>query len=417
MLKTINPGARTGCVHVPSSKSMAHRQLVISALGEKPSHLSLNGISDDIRATAECLNALGARITQHSTSFDVEPIQAANIPDHIVLYPKESGTTLRFMLPLIGVLGVNATVCPEGRLMNRPIRELTDELSRHGMRLDFEKNKIRASGKLQPGDYILPGNVSSQYISALLLSLPRLEGDSRVSVIGKAESAAYVSMTLSALRTAGITITEQSPSFLIHGPQRYMPPASAAVEGDWSNAAFFLCMGALSNKGITVKGLDLASVQGDRQILAIISWMGGSVTECEAWITVKKDKLDPIDLDASQIPDLVPAVSVLMALADGESRFTNAGRLRLKESDRLENTCSFLNAIGASARISGDDIVISGKASLSGGEADACNDHRIAMALTLAACRCRNPVTIIGAEAVNKSFPGFFKQFDSLEEE
>lgn len=415
MIRTVLPGSRTGNVRAPSSKSMVHRQLVIAALAERPSRLAVDGVSDDILATIGCLNALGADITFAGDTLTVVPIDTEKLKARVTLLPRESGTTLRFILPLIGVLGVSADIIPEGRLASRPLRELTDELSSHGMSFSFYENVIHASGRLLPGDYVLPGNVSSQYISALLLTLPKLGDDSRLTVTGTVESKAYIGLTVSALKTAGVQIDEKNNVFFIKGNQKYLPVHSSAVEGDWSNAAFFLCMGALSRKGISVSGLDPYSLQGDRQIVDILARMGAKVSVSDSSITIKRGVLKAITLDVSQVPDLVPAVSTLMALADGTSRITNARRLRLKESDRLETTCAFLRAIDADAALDGDDIVINGKRELAGGEADAFNDHRVAMALTLAACGCKSPVVIRGAEAVNKSFPDFFTRFDCLE--
>ena len=417
MIRTISPVSRTGSVRAPSSKSMAHRQLVIASLAEHPSRLVIDGISDDILATIDCLRALGSDIALSDAALTVVPIDTKKLKEHATLLPRESGTTLRFMLPLIGALGISADIFPEGRLASRPLRELTDELGRHGMRFSFGTESIHASGRLLPGEYVLPGDVSSQYISALLLTLPKLDGDSSLTVTGTVESKAYIDMTVSSLRNAGVQIEDQVNVYFIRGAQKYAPAESSDVEGDWSNAAFFLCMGALSRKGITLSGLDPDSLQGDRQIVEILARMGAQISISGDQITVKRGKLNALTLDVSQIPDLVPAVCALMALADGTSRIMNARRLRLKESDRLKTTCAFLRAIGADAAPDGDCIVINGKSVLSGGEADSFGDHRIAMALTLAAGGCENPVIIKVAEAVSKSFPEFFKRFDCLEAE
>ena len=417
MIRVVDPGPRNGCVRIPSSKSMAHRQLVIAALSEHPSRLTIDGVSDDIRATVDCLSALGAQISRRGDTLTVIPLKREKAEKRVILLPRESGTTLRFMLPLVGMLGLEAEIMPEGRLSGRPVKELACELNRHGMNISFGSKSIHASGKLQPGSYSLPGNVSSQYISALLLVLPLLSGDSSVTVTGTIESKGYIDLTLFALRNAGVIVKEQAGTYLIRGSQKYLPAELSTVEGDWSNAAFFLCMGALSRKGIEADGLNCDSRQGDRKIMDILSGMGACVSLSDTRIYVKKGCLNAVTLDVSQIPDLVPAVSVLMALADGESRITNAYRLRLKESDRLSTTCAFLRALGAEAALDGNDILIRGRPMLTGGEADACGDHRIAMALALAASGCGQPVTIKGADAVNKSFPDFFTRLDSLEEE
>ena len=285
------------------------------------------------------------------------------------------------------------------------------------MRLQQDGTILHTDGQLIAGDYSLPGNVSSQFISGLLFALPLLGGNSTLAVTGALQSARYVSMTEQALAEAGILTKKDGPVWQIGGGQRYASPAVQTVEGDWSNAAFFLCMGALSATGVTVTGLNSTSLQADRAITEILVRFGAELTVSEDAVTVRRGVLHGITLDAGPIPDLVPVVSCLAALCDGETRVENAARLRLKESDRLQTTAALLSALGGSVRELPDGLIISGRGRLSGGTADACGDHRIAMSAAMAACGCEGPVTVSGSECVAKSYPAFWEDFASLKED
>lgn len=411
MTVTLAPGARSGSVDIPASKSQAHRLLICAALSQKPVKLLCEGLSRDIEATAACLRALGAQIAFMPGSIRVCPGGERSS----VLRCGESGSTLRFLLPVAGALGRSAEFRREGRLPDRPLFPLDRELRRHGMALTERGASLFCEGRLQPGAYSLPGDVSSQFFSGLLLALPLLGGESRLQTEGALQSAGYLDMTLDALRQSGIEIKRDDSGFLVPGGQRYALPETAAVEGDWSNAAFFLCMGALSEKGAAVRGLSAASRQGDRAIVPLLRQFGADVAVSEDAVLVRKSALRGCVIDAAQIPDLVPALAALAALAEGETRIEHAGRLRLKESDRLSSVCAMLRALGADCRELPDGLEIHGRPSLPGGAADACGDHRIAMAAALAACGCEGPVQLAGAEAVEKSYPRFWADFSSLE--
>ena len=415
MTRTVAPGPRAGVIQIPASKSQAHRMLICAALSREPSRLILDGFSADIEATMQCLEALGARCEETANGLSVTPVGVC--PAQARLDVGESGSTLRFLLPVLGALGVQAEIRMHGRLPERPLSPLWEVLEAHGMRLQQDGTILHTDGQLIAGDYSLPGNISSQFISGLLFALPLLGGNSTLTVTGALQSARYVSMTEQALAEAGILTKKDGPVWQIGGGQCYASPAVQTVEGDWSNAAFFLCMGALSATGVTVTGLSSTSLQADRAITEILVRFGAELTVSEDAVTVRRGVLHGITLDAGPIPDLVPVVSCLAALCDGETRVENAARLRLKESDRLQTTAALLSALGGSVRELPDGLIISGRGRLSGGTADACGDHRIAMSAAMAACGCEGPVTVSGSECVAKSYPAFWEDFASLKED
>lgn len=415
MTRTVAPGPRAGVIQIPASKSQAHRMLICAALSREPSRLILDGFSADIEATMQCLEALGARCEETANGLSVTPVGVC--PAQARLDVGESGSTLRFLLPVLGALGVQAEIRMHGRLPERPLSPLWEVLEAHGMRLQQDGTILHTDGQLIAGDYSLPGNVSSQFISGLLFALPLLGGNSTLTVTGALQSARYVSMTEQTLAEAGILTKKDGPVWQIGGGQRYASPAVQTVEGDWSNAAFFLCMGALSATGVTVTGLNSTSLQADRAITEILVRFGAELTVSEDAVTVRRGVLHGITLDAGPIPDLVPVVSCLAALCDGDTRVENAARLRLKESDRLQTTAALLSALGGSVRELPDGLIISGRGRLSGGTADACGDHRIAMSAAMAACGCEGPVTVSGSECVAKSYPAFWEDFASLKED
>ena len=416
MKRTIIPGARTGRVHIPASKSQAHRLLICAALGEEKTEVVCDGISADIAATAKCLRALGAAVEETEAGFLVSPIK--KVPEgRCELYCGESGSTLRFLLPVVGALGAQAAFHREGRLPQRPLAPLDGVLTAHGMTLFEDGDLLLCSGQLQAGNYEIAGNVSSQYISGLLMALPRLAGESTLTVTGTLESAAYVAMTEDALRLSDVEFSKNGASYAIPGGQRFRLPARTAVEGDWSNAAFFLCMGALAKEGIRVEGLNLKSSQGDRGVLDVLRAFGAEVSEEENAVTVRRGTLRGVTIDASPIPDLIPVLSVVASVAAGETRVENAYRLRLKESDRLQSTANLLRALGGRVEEKEDGLTISGVPALHGGSAETQNDHRLAMSAAVAACAAMGEVTVDNDACVAKSYPRFWEDYGSLKGE
>lgn len=415
MNRTLSGGARAGAVTIPCSKSQAHRMLICAALSDVPSCLCLNATNDDIAATVRCLRALGAEIDEQDGTLHIRPLPGSMTSAQLDV--GESGSTLRFLLPVLGALGVSAEVRMHGRLPERPLSPLQELLQAHGMTLRRCGDVLHVSGQLTAGDYTLPGSVSSQFVSGLLFALPLLSGESTLTVTGELQSARYVAMTEHALRAAGIAVQKAGQSYHISGNQTCHASAAQMVEGDWSNAAFFLCMGALSKTGVTVHGLAQDSLQADRAILELLTRFGAEVRVDGASVTVRRGALHGITVDAGPIPDLIPTVSVLAALAEGETHIENAARLRLKESDRLATTAALIRALGGQVQEGPDTLTITGVPMLQGGTADAAGDHRIAMSAAVAACGCAGTVIVTGSECVAKSYPAFWDDFSSLKED
>ncbi len=415
MNRIVSPGMRRGRLTVPASKSAAHRFLICAALSAAESTLLCDGVSQDIAATMDCLNALGADIAcEGAESIRVRPIRerAAGVKQ---LFCRESGSTLRFLLPVLGALGESAVFHMAGRLPERPLAPLDALLVSRGQSLRKEGALLACSGRLQAGEYRIAADVSSQYISGLLLALPLLSADSELILVGKRESAPYIAMTESALRHSGICVEKTADGYHIRGGQQYRLSGSLRVERDWSSAAFPLCLGALSADGISLAEMDLASAQGDKQILDILAGFGARVETKDGLVCVRKGSLRGQRIDAAQIPDLVPVISVVAAVAEGETRIVNAGRLRLKESDRIRTTAAMLRALGGEAAETADGLVIKGKPCLHGGFVDPAGDHRIAMAAAVAAAACKEVVTVKDPECVAKSYPRFWADLDALE--
>ncbi|MBQ8409514.1 MAG: 3-phosphoshikimate 1-carboxyvinyltransferase [Clostridia bacterium] len=391
-----------------SSKSEAHRYLICAALGDRVCEIVCTDTNADIDATAECLNALGADIQRTADGFLVNPI--SEIRKNQILDCNESGSTLRFLLPLASALGANCQFIMRGRLANRPLSPLYELLCSNGMSLSPQGvSPLEVKGKIPAGNYSVAANVSSQYISGLLFALSVAEGDSTLTLEEKIESAPYIGMTLDALLAFGANVTfdESTGAFKIKGKRRLTSPERLTVGGDWSNAAFPLVAGAIGESSVNVYGLDLNSRQGDRRILTVLQRMGALITYNNDSITVHPSPLSGIEIDAADIPDLVPILAVAASVANGETRIFNAARLRLKESDRIESVCSTLSSLGAEIIATNDGMIIRGQKILSGGTVDSYNDHRIAMSAAIASLVCSSPVTISGFEAINKSYPTF----------
>ncbi len=426
MTKQILPGPRSGSFRPPVSKSDAHRRLLSAALSGSGSVLLDGTPADDLLATVRCLRALGAVIREAPADNGQILLQTEQAPGNtqqdpatVELFCGESGTTFRFLLPVAAALGANALFRLDGRLPDRPVAELAAALEANGVRIEKTGPALSCSGRLHPGTYHIPGNVSSQFISGLLFALPLLEGESVLSVEGDPVSAPYISLTERTLADCGIRWeTERTGSafnYRIPGNQIYRAPEFVRPEADWSGAAPFLCMGACHEAGVLGCGLNDHSLQGDRAVLSLLQAFGAVVERKEDGIRVRRGRLTATDVDASQIPDLVPVLAALASGADGTTTIHHAARLRQKESDRLRTTAEMLRALGAAVSETDDGLRITGKPFLTGGETDSYGDHRIAMAAAVAASFCRRPVFVRNAGCVSKSFPSFWTQFDRLE--
>lgn len=411
MIRQIEPSLLGGSIPAIVSKSDAHRLLICAALADAPTRLRLSSRSEDIEATLRCLIALGARAEKlEADLFQIYPLADVNGP--CLLDCGESGSTLRFLLPLAAALRRDIRFIGHGRLPSRPLEPLLSRLIACDAQISGSALPLETHGGLRGGDFLLPGDVSSQYISGLLFALPLLPEESRILLTTAPQSRPYIEMTLACLRRFGICIRDLENGWQIPGGQRYRSPREVTAEGDWSNAAFWLCAGALGKK-ITVTNLSQNSLQGDRQIVSLLRRFGAEVTQTAAETTVCPAPLKGIAIDASQIPDLVPVLSVVACAAEGQTEIYNAGRLRLKESDRLSAISGQLQALGGRVIESQDSLLIKG-CPLVGGKVSGYHDHRMVMAAAIAALRCSGAVQIDGAEAVQKSYPGFFEDYERL---
>ncbi len=407
----ISPSRLSGRISAISSKSDAHRALICAALSDAPTELSLNGSSIDIETTIRCLQSLGAAFDVSENSIRVRPIgRAAQAAE---LNCAESGSTLRFLLPVAAALGCAASFTGQGRLPERPVSPLKEELEAHGCQLDRAHLPIALSGQLQGGGFTLPGNVSSQFLTGLLLCFPLLPEGGEIALTTALESAGYVEMTVQTMRRFGVHVQRTEQGFRVPAGQRYRSPGRLAICGDWSSAAFWLCAGALSGE-IACGGLDENSAQGDRAVEPLLAQMGAQVCRAGQEVTVRPGTLSAIQIDAGNIPDLIPVLAAVAAAASGQTRIVNAARLRIKESDRLRSVTDILRRLGAEIEELPDGLIIRGKPRLKGGEVSSWGDHRIAMSAAIASLACEKDVIIRDAQVVSKSYPGFWADFEKL---
>lgn len=411
MTVTIMPAQIGGEVKAIASKSQAHRMLICAALSDCPCEIICGEASADIEATVSCLNSLGAKITRCNESYKVTPI--SEIPKKAELDCGESGSTLRFILPVVGALGVDAKIKMHGRLPERPLSPLREELEKKGCVIEQSGDVLRCRGQLESGEFVIDGGVSSQFISGLLFALPLLSEESKITVTGRLQSKKYVDMTLEAQEKFGVVPKRTESGFEIK-PGSYTSPNALTVEGDWSNSAFWLTAGALSENPVKCFGIRKSSLQGDKAICEVLSRFGAKVAWQEDFAEACKAGLSAAEIDASDIPDLVPIIAAVASVARGKTVIKNAERLRIKECDRLRAVSKTLGALGADITETADGLIIVGKERLFGGEIDSCNDHRIAMTAAIASIVCESEVKILGAEAVNKSYPTFFEDFKKL---
>ncbi len=451
----------SGTVDAIASKSDAHRTLIGAALGDKATRLNMNSSSEDIGATIECLKALGAEIDWDDKSIIVHPIKAQDCSKEkeVILDCGESGSTIRFLMPVVAALGIDAVFTGKGRLPERPQTYLLRALNDNGCVTSKDGEfPIKISGRLKSGIFTLPGDVSSQYITGLLFALPLLSGDSEIRITTPLQSRPYVDMTISTLKKFGIEVSEtddgfhvkggqkyvspvsekgqhgfyirgntayfppgtdnsagpdssKGKGFLIKGDQRYYPPGSefsaeTDIEGDWSNAAFFVCCGALN--GMKINGLNLSSVQGDKVCVDIVEEMGAKVTRDKDYVEISKGELKGTVIDASDCPDLVPVLASFACYVKGRTEIKGAKRLRLKESDRLAAVSELIRKAGGDVTERENGLIIEGGKELKKEfTVSSFNDHRLVMAAALLSYNSK--VTITDAEVVNKSYPGFFE--------
>ena len=394
----ITPHKLSGTVHIPASKSMAHRAIICAALSGGTSHITGVTFSKDIYATLAVMKALGA---EYSINGDEITVSGIGTPSaEATADCCESGSTLRFLIPVAAALGTKTTFLGQGRLPERPITPYLRELPPRGITFDYPNTMpFTIEGRLQPGEFRLEGDISSQFITGLLFALPLLNGDSDIVLTSPLQSKPYADMTIDCMAKFGVTVTETESGYHIAGNQTYRA-ADLAVEGDFSQAAFFFAANALGN-AVTLENIPQNSVQGDRKIVEILR---------EMWYNNKETLL----VNAADIPDLVPILAVAASLCPRNVRIYGAERLRIKESYRLETTAALLNALGGSVQITPDGLDITPVSGFTGGTVDSAGDHRIAMCAAIAATRASGDVIVRGAHCVEKSYPAFFEDYQSL---
>lgn len=407
-----SPFVPNGTVNVPPSKSDVHRAIICAAMANGVSRISPVALSNDIKATIGCIKALGADAVLENNVLTVDGTNMYKNKTAL-LDCGESGSTLRFFIPIAAVGNINATFVGKGKLPQRPIGIFTEALPKAGTVCKTEGGlPLEIKGQLKSGIFKIPGNVSSQFITGLLLALPILEGDSEIVLTSPLESVGYIAMTIRTMKQFGVNIQATEKGWHIKGGQTYKS-CNYTTDGDWSQAAFFMVLGAVSGK-VTVKGVAKDSTQGDKKCAEILARFGAKVTQIDNEVTVEKGELKAITIDASQIPDLVPVLSVCAAFAEGTTKIINAERLRIKECDRLKATAELLNNLGGKVKELSDGLEITGVSSLKGGNVNGYNDHRIVMSAAVCAARSDGDITATFAMSINKSYPDFYIDYNSI---
>ncbi len=406
------PFVPCGTVNIPPSKSDVHRAIICAALSKGKCTISPVALSNDIKATIGVIEDLGGLI---SIENDKLIIDGTNIfkTDNVTLDCGESGSALRFFIPVAAAGGINATFTGHGLLPQRPIGIFTDALPKAGVKCETEGGlPLKISGKLQSGRFEIPGNISSQFITGLLLALPLLDGDSDIILTSPIESVGYINMTIYTMAQFGVKIDKTNFGWHIKGRQTYKPN-NYITDGDWSQAAFFMVSAAINGK-VTVNGVNKNSAQGDKEIVKLLEMFGAKVEQNEKSVTVEKGELRALTIDASQIPDLVPVLTVCAAFAKGTSKIINAERLRIKECDRLTATADLINSLGGNVRELPGGLEIDGCQKLCGGFAEGCNDHRIVMSAGVCAAGLDGEIECTYALSINKSYPDFYKDYNNI---
>lgn len=414
----IQPCNLSGEITIPPSKSISHRAIICAALSRGICKIKNVMLSDDVQATINAISALGASC---NLSDDVLTVDGRNMlaVENAIIDCDESASTLRFLIPVAATEGVNVCFIGKGKLPSRPIGIYLQCLPKKGVTCECKNClPLKIKGKLQPGQFLIPGDVSSQFITGLLMALPVLDGDSEIILTSDLESAGYINVTLSVLEAFGIEIGKTQHGYYIKGNQSYKP-TDFTVEGDWSQASYFIAAATLSkdpNTQITIKGLNKNSLQGDKIAIDLFSKFGADIKFVGDDLVVRPGggPIKPIRFDASQAPDIVPTVAFTAMFADGITVICGAYRLKLKECDRLTASSLGINCMGGLSQTESDGIVIFGKNFIKGGIVESYNDHRMIMAMAVTAVRTNNDVVINHVQHVNKSYPTFFEDFNRL---
>ena len=415
----IKPSTLNGTIEIPPSKSYSHRAVIAAALAEngKKSRVDNLKFSVDITTTTDIMENWGAKIKRFESALEIVGNDGKVVPKDKYVQCNESGSTIRFLIP-IGITNENELVFDgKGKLVDRPLASYYKIFDKQGIFYKNENGKLplTVNGKLKAGNYEIEGNISSQFITGLLYALPLLDGDSKLTINKNLESKGYIDLTLEILKLAGIEIVNNDyKNFDIKGNQIYKP-FDYTVEGDYSQVAFWIVAGIISaNRDNEVKCLHVNknSLQGDREIIEIVTRMGANLEIFDDYVIVKPSKTKGTVIDISQCPDIAPILTVLAALSEGETRIINGERLRIKESDRITSIKTELNKLGANVTEEGDSLIIQGVQGFTGGvTVSAWNDHRIAMSLAVASSRCEKEIILEEAESVRKSYPHFWDDF------
>ena len=412
MSEEILPSILKGEIKAPPSKSMSHRALIAAALSNGISKISNVAFSEDIIATIKALEQIGATFKIKKDIVIVKGVKSIKQP-HRAVDCNESGSTLRFLIPIFSLCNKEVIFTGKESLLKRPQTVYEKIFKKKPNYYKNENDKIMVKGFLKPKNYIIDGSVSSQFITGLLYSLPLLNGNSTIEIVNTLESKSYIDLTIDMLQEFNIQIKTTENGYLIEGNQVFSP-SNYKVEGDYSQAAFFLVGGAI-NGGVKVTDLMPESKQGDRAIVDVLSKVNSPVIHMENGLTTVNSNTKGTIVDISNCPDLGPIISLLLCVSKGTSKIINAGRLRIKESDRIESTVQTLSALGANIKSVNDEIIIQGKKTLQGGiTVDSYNDHRIAMMISIAASLCENPVILTNPMAINKSYPSFYIDYKSI---
>lgn len=408
---TLFPTGLQGRLSSPTSKSLTHRALICAALAKGKSTITNVVMSEDIRATLFALEQIGAKFDIKDQNIEVRGIKNLRAPNQPIDC-NESGSTLRFLIPLLSLTNKSVEFTGKESLLTRPQDVYKSVFEEDEIEFLHTPQKIMVNGSIKARKYTIDGSISSQFFTGLMFALPLLKDDSYITIAGTLESEGYIDLTMDILEKYGVTIHAIENGYYIPGNQSYTP-FDYTVEGDYSQAAFFL-VGGILNGSLAIDNLPHESLQGDKEIIEIIKHMKGRLIYTENGFVANKSNTSGIKIDISNCPDLGPIVALLGCLSKGTTTIVNASRLRIKESDRIESTVNALQALGANIKAEGDDIIIRGKNSLEGGTVDSQNDHRIAMMASIAALVCENEVVLHGANAVNKSYPHFFDDYTSV---
>jgi len=407
----ITPGSMTGSIAVPPSKSQTHRAIIAASLAKGKTVIHNAAVNDDVAATIAAMAKIGVKIINNGSQLIVNGVSRIVVSDDNIIDCNESGSTLRFILPILALSREKVVYTGKPALMKRPMSAYDDIGRQRGLVYQQNEKSIMVSGTLTPGVYPVPGSISSQFISGLLFALPLLKGDSEIRIAEPLESKGYVDMTIDILRRFGVRIEERPSGYVVPGNQCYSP-ANVTIEGDHSQMAFFGAAGLLTGD-ILCRNIAPTSLQPDRRFLDVVRAMKGAFEIQENGIRFHRSNLQGCVVDVSQCPDVAPIISVLGAFADGTTVIENAARLKYKESNRLQTTYDILKGLGADIEMSDTSLTIRGRPTLDGGLLDPAPDHRIVMSAAIAATRCTKPVMIRHAEAVNKSYPNFWNDFKS----